>query len=379
MSTIQLAPSTLAYKFESPGQYGLANYVNSNYDFNILEFNAYKNQPYHLYPEFKHVQLRKLKNPKRRIMISHVRERLNHDSKILRAHAVFIDWLVQSEICTAQQIIYVIGCQDEFDFLESYKQACNTENVFRHRINIISYPHFETDAVYRFYQGEIKLANNNFDELQNFVKHDFLFLNAKIHKINRLNLALRLNNHNLLKHGIWSLNTSHKVQDLYSKISHLTTKYSFEQFYSKIPHSPDNIEYDGEADHYLGYPFDHTLYEKTKYSIISETHVDNNDAFMITEKTARAIINRHPFVMASTPRFLEKLKARGYETFNSLWSEEYDKEYDDEKRMQMVADTVKYIYNNPIDWVRAYTISKQNYSRLQRRYDDAVKKLTQVL
>ena len=47
--------------------------------------------------------------------------------------------------------------------------------------------------------------------------------------------------------------------------------------------------------------------------------------------------------------------------------------------MQMVADTVKYIYNNPIDWVRAYTISKQNYSRLQRRYDDAVKKLTQVL
>ena len=37
MSTIQLAPSTLAYKFESPGQYGLANYVNSNYDFNILD------------------------------------------------------------------------------------------------------------------------------------------------------------------------------------------------------------------------------------------------------------------------------------------------------------------------------------------------------
>ena len=95
MSTIQLAPSTLAYKFESPGRYGLANYVDSNYDYNLLEFNAYKNQPYHMYPEFKHIQLRKLKNPKRRIMISHIRERLNYDSKVLRAHAVFIDWLIR--------------------------------------------------------------------------------------------------------------------------------------------------------------------------------------------------------------------------------------------------------------------------------------------
>ena len=132
MSTIQLAPSTLAYKFESPGKYGLANYVDANHDYNLLEFNAYKDQPYHLYPEFKHIiPITKVKKSKTQDYDS-VRERLNPDSKILRAHAVFIDWLVQSEICTAQQIIYVIGCQDEFDFLDSYKQACISENVFRH-------------------------------------------------------------------------------------------------------------------------------------------------------------------------------------------------------------------------------------------------------
>jgi len=128
MSRIQLAPNTLAYQFESPGKYGMSTYVD-NEDYDILEFNAYRDQPYHLCPEFKNVSLRKLKNLKRRIMISHVRERLNPDSKILRAHAVFIDWLVQSEICTAQQIVYVVGCQDEFDFLESYRQACNQESV----------------------------------------------------------------------------------------------------------------------------------------------------------------------------------------------------------------------------------------------------------
>jgi len=378
MSTIQLAPNTLAYHFESPGKYGLANYVDDN-NFDILEFNAYRNQPYHLCPEFKNLSLRKLKNPKRRIMISHVRERLNIDSKILRAHAVFIDWLIQSEICTAQQIIYVVGCQDEFDFLELYKQACISENVFRHRITVIAYPHFETDAVWRFYQGDIDLANKKFDELQNFVKNEFLFLNAKIHKANRLNLAVRLHNKDVLKYGIWSLNTAHTVQDLYPKVSHIITKYDFDWFYSKIPHSPDNINYDGQADHYLGYPFDHTLYENTKYSIIAETHVEADDEFMITEKTARAIINKHPFVIASTPKFLEQLRARQYQTFSDFWPEDYDLEFDTDKRMEMIADTVKYIYNNPIDWVRAYETSQYNYLRLHRRYDDAVKRLVETL
>ena len=100
---------------------------------------------------------------------------------------------------------------------------------------------------------------------------------------------------------------------------------------------------------------------------------------MITEKTARAIINKHPFIIASTPRFLEQLRARGYETFSNIWPEDYDMEYDDEQRMQMIADTVKYIYSNPIDWVKAYTISKHNYNRLQRRYDEAVNRLSRTL
>ena len=379
MSTIQLAPSTLAYQFESPGKYAMANYVDQNHDYNLLEFNAYKDQPYHLYPEFKHVQLRKLKNPKRRIMISHVRERLNPDSKILRSHAVFIDWLIQSEVCTAQQIVYVIGCQDEFDFLESYRIACNKENVFRHRINIVAYPHFETDAVWRLFQGDIKIANKNYDELQHFVKNEFLFLNAKIQKTNRLNLAIRLHNHKMLKNAVWSLNTAYTAKDLYPRVSHLISKSDFDLFYSKIPHSPDNIKYDSQADHYLGYPFDHTMYEKTKYSIVAETHVSNNDPFMITEKTARAIINKHPFVIASTPRFLEKLHAREYETFSSLWPEDYDLIHDDEQRMQKIADTVKYIYSNPIDWARAKEIAQRNYTKLQRRYDKAIARLVQVL
>ena len=379
MSTIQLAPNNLAFKFESPGRYAThTNYLNGHHAFDILEFNAYLNIPYHLTDTFKFTNLSRLKNPKRKVLISHIRERINSDSKILRSQAVFINWLVQSEVCTPDQIMYVVGCQTEQDFHHEYIQACLKEHTFRHKIKILSYPHFETDAIWRMYQEGLLIANKNYDELKTFVKKDFLFLNAKIHKANRINLAVDLYQRGLLEHSIYSLNTNYTSKELYPLVQHLIDEDSFGHFYSKIPDSPDNIDYDSKADHYLGYPFDHTLYEKTKYSLVAETHYENN-AFLLTEKTSRPILNKHPFVIASTAGFLKQLQSFGYTTFSELWSEEYDLEADTTKRLRMIADTVDYIHSNTIDWVHAYRISKENYSILQRRYDHSVELLTEFL
>mgnify|MGYP001177269934 FL=1 len=379
MSTIQLAPNNLAYKFESPGRYAThVNYLNGHNSYDIIEFNSYLDKPYHLNDSFKFVNLTKLKNPNTRVLISHIRERLNSDSSILRGQAVFIDWLVQSEVCKAEQILYIVGCQTEQDFLQEYTQACLKEHTFQHKIKILSYPHFETDAVWRMYQEGLSIANRNYDELKTFVKKDFLFLNAKIHKANRINLAVDLFQRGILDNGIYSLNTSHTSTELYPLVQHLIDQYSFGHFYSNIPHSPDNIEYDSESDHYLGYPFDYTLYEKTKYSLVAETHYENNP-FLLTEKTARPILNKHPFVIASTVGFLKQLHEFGYHTFNELWPEEYDLETDTTKRLSLVADTVEYINNNTVDWIYAYQISKENYTTLQRRYDRSVRLLTECL
>ena len=80
---------------------------------------------------------------------------------------------------------------------------------------------------------------------------------------------------------------------------------------------------------------------------------------MLTEKTSRPILNKHPFVIASTAGFLKQLESFGYTTFNDLWPEEYDNEIDTTKRLSLVADTIDYICNNTIDWVYAYQISKE--------------------
>ena len=68
----------------------------------------------------------------------------------------------------------------------------------------------------------------------------------------------------------------------------------------------DDIEI--EDNHYIGYPYDSALYQRTNFSIVAETHFDGNQEFHPTEKTYRAIANMHPFAILTTPYFLVHLK-----------------------------------------------------------------------
>ena len=103
---------------------------------------------------------------------------------------------------------------------------------------------------------------------------------------------------------------------------------------------------------------------------------EGTSAFLIKSELDLDISEIHKKDFQTLSKDVSVDSCKGIHLFDK---EDYDKEFDDERRMQMIADTVKYIYNNPIDWVRAYTISKHNYSRLQRRYDEAVGRLSQTL
>jgi len=96
-----------------------------------------------------------------------------------------------------------------------------------------------------------------------------------------------------------------------------------------------------ENNHYLGYPYDDKLYRITNFSLIAETHFDGNQEFHPTEKTYRAIANKHPFIVASTPFFLSKLKHKGYRTFSNLIDENYDFEKVHSKRLFQVVMALK--------------------------------------
>jgi len=81
-------------------------------------------------------------------------------------------------------------------------------------------------------------------------------------------------------------------------------------------------------------------YEKTYFTIISETNAESEYCF-ITEKTMKPIMNLHPFVVLGNPHTLKVLKSYGFKTFDKWWDESYDDEFDFKKRANMVLDIVK--------------------------------------
>jgi len=71
---------------------------------------------------------------------------------------------------------------------------------------------------------------------------------------------------------------------------------------------------------------DSSLYKKTFISLITETTTFNNSIF-ITEKTMRAILHGHPFIILGNKGLLKRLKDLGYKTFDQWIDESYD-DYD---------------------------------------------------
>ena len=66
-----------------------------------------------------------------------------------------------------------------------------------------------------------------------------------------------------------------------------------------------------------------TIYQHIFVDIISETHVAGK-TFYPTEKTARPMWLKKPFIMFASNDYLCYLRQMGFKTFNDFWSEDYD-------------------------------------------------------
>lgn len=85
-------------------------------------------------------------------------------------------------------------------------------------------------------------------------------------------------------------------------------------------------------------------YEKTYFSIVSETNAETKYLF-VTEKTLKPIMNLHPFFINGNPGILNHLKKIGFKTFDKWWDESYDSETNFRKRTDMVIEQVKLVCN----------------------------------
>lgn len=92
-------------------------------------------------------------------------------------------------------------------------------------------------------------------------------------------------------------------------------------------------EEDGTMSCGTAYPFSHEIFKNSSVSYISETYDiyypsdyegPINHPILITEKTWRPIMSKHPFIIQAIPGTLDELKKLGYQSFSSIIDESYN-------------------------------------------------------
>ena len=84
---------------------------------------------------------------------------------------------------------------------------------------------------------------------------------------------------------------------------------------------------------------DPEIYNQTQYSAMIETTI-HNDFAMFSEKEAKPIIAKRPFVIFGSMKHLEAFRSLGFKTFDSVIDESYDLVEDKQERWSAVLDSM---------------------------------------
>ena len=88
--------------------------------------------------------------------------------------------------------------------------------------------------------------------------------------------------------------------------------------------------------------FDMADYAATEIEVVLETLFDDA-RWHLTEKSLRPIAMAQPFILVGTAGSLEYLRSYGFQTFDTVWSESYDKIKDPALRLELIAGIMKTI------------------------------------
>ena len=103
-------------------------------------------------------------------------------------------------------------------------------------------------------------------------------------------------------------------------------------------------------------------------TIVSETQYEKDTTY-ISEKMVKPIMNLQPFIVMTTPNFLQFLKDNGFKTFDGFINESYDTQDNHEQRFEMIFDELDKFRSKSFDelkdwWKEILPILEHNQNRL---------------
>ena len=227
--------------------------------------------------------------------------------------------------------------------------------LYKNSNNILFVEYFAMQT-YRLLIDEIHPYNDKWNPTTN----KGLFLVGKPNKINRLPILYFLYSNEILNKFEWSLYLNDDIIDSIKKTNILNLdENSLLTFLEKCNKFPDNAPINltktinGDVQHdYSGYPFDENLYRNTSFSLITETQFNDTGSIYVTEKTWRAIVNKHPFIMAGSVNILAYLKSIGFRTFEKyLPIENYDSIENDNDRLNAICENLLVGFSDNIEQI----------------------------
>ena len=158
-------------------------------------------------------------------------------------------------------------------------------------------------------------------------------------------LGLKRHHRNFVYDAIENNHLQQKILTTYVKSadSSFQSKFLYEpdikNFDKDIIHSVTQVDYQGiMLTLSLIVPIQ--IYNQTAYSIIAETHADNRYSFF-TEKIFKPMMAHRLFIVFSGWKYLENIRALGFQTFDNVIDESYDQIRNDEERWAAAFEQVK--------------------------------------
>jgi len=117
-------------------------------------------------------------------------------------------------------------------------------------------------------------------------------------------------------------------------------KHMFENPVWRPKHKLENYFQPSLVNSCASSDFDEKDYQSTEIEVVLETLFDD-DRLHLTEKSLRPIACRQPFILAAPHGSLQYLRDYGFQTFDTVWDENYDLIQDPGSRMQAIIKVMR--------------------------------------
>ena len=221
------------------------------------------------------------------------------------------------------------------------------------------------------YYGTVDFINDNFKQsdcvtffgcvvpLKQTVRplyffNDMFFQDILLYQTNDfcINLLKKLKSYNNKKQHCWEVMCS-KHTDIYKQLkNHAVDRSTFStchalgiSSWSKDVVAPTNTPAENisnDSNIRCSDLIDPEIYNNSYYSCVIETVIPADNSFaMFSEKEAKPIIAKRPFIIVGSKDHLKAFRNLGFKTFSPVIDESYDDEPNKDKRVHMIFDTME--------------------------------------